>query len=268
MAERCPHCGISGRFPNVLLAQQPEEFDALTSRYQLASEEAAKNGTEGVLRDFEKAIQNTQAVINRSAIDLYRLVQSDNQLYATYYQQIEAGIFIPEGSKWDKIRRVVDSALYENQINNIRFALLSLDGVGLSHYGECSIVLRTEMISHRASIFEENSIIFFERHGILVIDVDKLPVGYRSTWDERSKLCIAKLAKKLSCSTQPSDYVSVLLKEGLRSENDEFVEVHIWGPLTVRTIERVHILPKRKKASQVISKAIKEKLIKFGATVN
>jgi hypothetical protein len=203
----------------------------------------------------------------RSIIELQRIAMSDNELYATYYQLIGGGVKIPEGDNWDILRAVADSALFPNYKEHIRFAALSLDGIGLSHYGECSIVLRNNLIAHRASVFEENSVLFMKHRKISMSKADKLPKGYRATWKDRARLCVAKIHKNIDASTKADEYSALLLQQGATSEKDEFVEAHIYGPMTRRTIEHVKISPRRKKSATIL-KAMKEKLSKAGVTIS
>ncbi len=266
-AERCPHCGRPGLFPNVRAAEDQAERKALDRRYQHALKSTTKKGTSGNLKDFEARISNSSACIARSANELQRLVSSDNETYASYYQLIEAGIRVPSGGKWDRLRRLADAALFPGYEKHIRFAALTLDGVGLFNYGECSISLRTAMIAHRASVFEENSVLFMGQRGSKFLKSGQLPRGYRATWGELNKLCTAKLHKKIAVTTQPSQYPGLLLHQGLTSKEDDFVEVHIWGPMTIRTVEQVIFSPSTDPAQNVIIKALKEKLQKAGVRV-
>jgi hypothetical protein len=155
----CPHCGRPGLYGNVYAAEIAEEVGALEERYQTAKRDAATRGAKAALNDFETALFNSQAVIARPVNEVQRLANSDNELYATYYQLQDAPIRLPTGEKWDVLRVIADSALFPNYKEEIRFGALSLDGLGVSNYGECFIVLRTDMIAHRASVFEENSVL-------------------------------------------------------------------------------------------------------------
>lgn len=266
--ERCPHCAQPGLFPNVRLANDPEETTALEKRYQTAIAAAATSNTSNNVRSFEDALQNSKAVIAKSVNEVLRLITNTSQIFATYYQLIEAQVRLPEGSKWDSLRRVADSAIFKDQMQHIRFAALSLDNRGLSNYGGCSMVLRSDLIAHRASLFEENSVLFMKHHNVLMSEADKLPPGHKAVWQQRAKLCVAKLASKITTSTKPLSFPALLLKEGMTSEDDDFVEVHIWGPMTSRTIERVALASKMTKAERPIAKAIREKLNKIGVAVN
>jgi hypothetical protein len=57
------------------------------------------------------------------------------------------------------------------------------------------------------------------------------------------------------------------LQQGATSEEDEFVEVHIWGPMTVRTIAEVAFKPRAKRAQRAIIKALGERLVKAGVRI-
>jgi hypothetical protein len=266
-AERCPHCARPGLFPNVRAAEEPDQIRVLEQRYQVAKRKLARVMGKESLNELQIAITDSKAVIARSANELLRLSNSDKELYSTYYQWIESGIRLPSGEKWDVLRKVADSILFPGYEKHIRFAALSLGGTGLSNYGDCSITLRSEMIAHRTSVFEENSVLYMKHHNIEVWKSDRLALGHRATWENRVKLCLAKISKR------PHQYVPgkpsspLLVRQGRTSEEDDFIEVHIWGPMTIRTIEQVNFSPKKETPRQVIMKALKEKLSKAGVKV-
>jgi hypothetical protein len=118
------------------------------------------------------------------------------------------------------------------------------------------------MISHRASVFEENSAVFVKRRGT------RIPKGYRAIWDDRAKLGVAKLSGKIDSATGSDKYSGILLKQGATSEDDDFVEVHIWGPITVLTMEKVIISVSGSHQQTTIRKAIEFKLAKHNVQVS
>ncbi len=259
--ERCPHCALPGLFPNVRAAQHEKEIQALEDRYTRALVAADGRGCKAIVQTFAQAMTTTQAVINRPIGEVQRLANSDNEVYATYYQLSNSGVKIPSDEVWDKRRAATDDLLLTGYKESIRFAALTLDGEGIWHYGACALILKEHMIGHRASVFEENSVMFMQHHGIRVFDADTLPQGFRAGWEERQKLCVAKLAGKLMPGSVAPDFSYILLAQGARPEQDEFVEVHIWGPLTRRTFDRVVIKKgKRRSAATVMLKALREKL--------
>lgn len=229
----CPHCARPSLYPNVRVAEQETEREALAARHRLAVQGAESRGCGEAVRAFESAAGSSQAVLSRSLADVERLASSDRQLYATYYQLLEAEVKLPAGDKWDPLRRLADEALFPGYKDKIRFAALSLDGAGLSGYGECSLVLREEMVAHRASVLEGNSALLMKNWAYNV------PAGSRATWKERARLCVAKLAARLRPETTEADFASLLLRPGTRPEDDDFVEVHVWGPMSSWTFARV-----------------------------
>jgi hypothetical protein len=106
-----------------------------------------------------------------------------------------------------------------------------------------------------------------KHHRIELWEAHNLPKGHRATWENRGKLCVAKLAGKIEASKQASAFSGLLLQQGATSEEDEFVEVHIWGPMTVRTIGEVAFKPRAKRAQRAIIKALGERLVKFGVRI-
>jgi hypothetical protein len=72
-----------------------------------------------------------------------------------------------------------------------------------------------------------------------------MPYGYRATWANRGKLAIAKLTDKINAGTHSCDFPILLLRNTGVPEKEEFVEVHIYGPITIRTFKEVVV----KKAS-------------------
>jgi hypothetical protein len=228
----CPHCARPSLYPNVRAAEQETEREALAERHRLALEDAERRGCGDGVRAFEAAAGSSHAVLSRSLGEVERLASSDRQLYATY-QLLESEVKLPDGNAWDPLRRLADEALFPNYKEKIRFAALSLDGAGLPHYGECSLVLQEEMIAHRASLLEDNSALLMKRVAY------NLPAGRRATWTERALLCVAKLADRLRPETTVEEFSVLLLRPGSRPEDDDLVEVHVWGPMSSWTFNRV-----------------------------
>src|SRR5690349_16479659 len=92
----CPHCGQRAKFWNVIEADQADERAALQVRYDAAKADAVARGAAATVKNFETAIAGSKAVLARSVEEVERLATSDRQLYATYYQMIEAGLRLPD----------------------------------------------------------------------------------------------------------------------------------------------------------------------------
>ena len=205
-------------------------------------------------------------MIARDVSEVLRLAVSPRQLYANYYELIEGGIRLPDGDDWDMLRQLADTLLFPHSKEEIRFGALSLNELGLTNYGSCSIVLRENMIAHRSSVFEENSALFMEHRGVSMSRKTKVPPGYRANWADRGKLCVSKLGSRISAASTPADFSGILLKQGVTSGDDDFIEVHIWGPMSIFTIEKVVVDPKLSKRAATI-RALKTKLIAYKVTV-
>jgi len=265
-SERCPHCARPGIFWNVIAADDGEERGELLNRYNTAKADAQRRGVDKVLADFEQAAAASVAVIARSESEVLRLATTTKQLYATYYEQLESNIRLPDGDEWDVVREVTDTVLFPKYKREMRFGALSIDGVGVVNYGSCSMALRSEMISHRASVFEENSVLFM-KHKKIEVSNPVLPNGFRTTWNDRAMLCVAKLASAIDSTLLPDQYSKLLLTQGVSSADDNFVEVHIWGPISVKTMEKVTVTAPSTGPRATILKAVTSKLSKHDVTV-
>lgn len=259
--DHCPHCARPSLFPNVTMANLDIERETLEQRYENAIREAADQGCEDRVRDFESSTDTSKAVIAQPLWETLRLASGDHQVYSTYPKLVESETKVPDGSKWDALRRAGEPALFGAYTKEIRFGALTLDGMGVKSYGECFWILRDDMIAHRASVFEENALTFMDRHRIEVSKVDKIPAGYRAPWEDRSKLCVAKLGSRINGKTSARDFPELLMTQGQTSEDDDFVEVHIGGPMTVRTFERVILNGGKLRRSLV--KTLQEDLERF-----
>jgi hypothetical protein len=189
----------------------------------------------------------------RSFRELDRLASSDKELFSTYYNLVRADFRLPHGNDWDELRAVADEKLFTGYKEQIRFAALSLDGAGLPHYGEASFVFRESMIAHRASVYEENSALYLKRHAY------QPPPGHRATWAERAKLAVAKLGDEVDAAMTAEQLAGLVLRAEVAPEDDRFVEVHIWGPLSIRTVERV-LLAGPRKGQRSARKAVRDRL--------
>ena len=263
----CPHCGRPSLFPNVNIAERDTEQQALQSRYEAAQREILTNLTVAVATAFEQAVAGSEAVLCKYFGEATRLCYSDDEVYATFYQRVQSGIRIPGGDKWDRLRAIADTILFgeANKIQ-VRFGALTMDGFGLENYGDCSMVLKTEMIAHRATVFEENSVIFMQKNNIRGENGYAIPDGHRAKWASRQLLAISKLASQITTATKQNEFPALLLKSGADSGSDNFIEVHIWGPVTIRSFRKIAVRQWVTAPSAVDLNVFEEKLAQFGIT--
>lgn len=259
----CPHCGRPGYPPNVRAAETPDERTAFEARYAAARADCTARGAEANFTAFETAAAGADAVMVRRLRDVQELAVSDRILYATYYQQIAAGKRLADDSTWD-VRFEIEEALFRGYKERIHFAALSLDGIGLESYGDCSVTLRTDMIAHRSTVFVENGVVFTLRNKIAFGEMAAKTRGLRAPWRDRGRLAAAKHKDELTPATQKGEFPGLLVRQGATSAEDVFVEVHVYGPMTVRTFARVVLhIPKRKDAPKSVRSALRERLKKL-----
>jgi hypothetical protein len=263
-ASICPHCGFQHDFPNVIAAKK--EQASLEDRYKSAVDEADVRGSLKNVEDFENALLFSRAVINRPATALLRLLQSENELYATYYQL--SATRLQNDEVWDSPRQSADAIFFTGYQHEIRFGALSLDLIGLTAYGDCCLILRENLIAHRASLVEQNTAEFVIDNRI--VQTKNIPKGLRSTWIDRGKLGISKLAKRIDATTSSDKFPDLLLtRRSVPDGRDDFVEVHIFGQMTIRTVEEIAFTKERyNKAESAIIKSIKEKAKTFGVKIS
>jgi hypothetical protein len=243
----CPHCGQFQRFPNVNVCERASETEALQNRYQSAVDSAAQRKYQEVVAVFELAVDSSRAVMNCTVEKLLPLVTNLTDIYATFYQleMLRARRSRTSVINWNTARPKAEIEITGSgrHPDALHYACLSLDGIGLSIYGELAVELRPNMIGHRSSIFQENTAVFFETHR------SNDAIGLRSTWPQRGKLSVAKLAGEFDAATTPADFPKLLLREGTTSLDDIFVEVQIFGPMTLYTFAEVRLQGGTKTAS-------------------
>ena len=271
----CPHDNtqLPGT-PNVRIARTQRQTDALQTRYDAALQFASNSNLEASREAFEAEVQsNSHAVLSLSYAELRYLVENERRVFATFYKRVEEGLQIPTGGKWDVLRGIAEHALYQHQKAHVRFAALSLDHVGVKNYGECHVTLKEDMISERTSTFEDNNVVFLvETQASSMRDAVDLPAGHISDWQNRYQLAVAKHTKTLPQNPpNQAESASILIDQGKTTADDRCIELHIWGPMTVITIEKVVIIPQKVKRKKRPKKAeiasLREILDDYGVEV-
>lgn len=235
--DRCVVCGHAFDPPIIRMIDTDAEREALDGRYAAARAEfQATCGASHVGKVEADLRYLSRAVINLPADRLHALLMADSALYSNYHLSIDAETRMAAAMGDDVNRCKVDSAIFGNLGKNIRFAALSLDARGAVNYGSCGLVVRDITCQRRATTMEENSFKFYERHALGPLFA-RLPPGFRARWEDRHKLAIAKLAGRLV--ENEGDLASILLCNGADRHADDFVEVHIYGPLNHECIEQL-----------------------------
>jgi hypothetical protein len=259
--ENCLVCGRSGGAPNVRNAGLKEERDALQARVGKARKLALARRCASELANFEAYVGMSQAVIVRPLAVLDSFVHSDNQLLLTFHQAVRAKGRLPDKNEWDPRRETVDSAINPYIFDRIHFAALSGDGKGVSSFGGYHVTLKESAVELRTTVFEENGFPFLDRHH------NRVPPGYRAAWPERGLLAVAKLHSKLSAGISTSVFPDILLDQGTTHGDSDFIEVHIYGLLHRRAIERVEGAKPVRKEDKFIWRKIRRSLEGIGVEV-
>ena len=254
----CVVCGTDAGCPNVRAATEASEVTALALRYKKAQSHARSVGTEQLLTLFSEAVRSSKLVISLPLANLNKLVSDDNSLLGTFYQGVEADIRLPENNEWDPFRQSVDALIFPYYYQEIRFGALSLNGHGVAKFGELSVVLKDTAIRNRSTVFEGNSIEFVRKH---VAQLSAIPPGYRAVWDSRDKLAVAKTSTKILCSTKIKDFPTLLM------DGDDFIEVHVFGPIHRKAIEKLTGKRPRQRDDRLIFKSIERKAKEVGMEV-
>jgi len=257
----CVVCGADAGYPNVRAALHSEETTALELRVKEAEENANLQGCDGILKSFRKDVANSSAVVCCSLGKLNELASSDNLLYQTFYQAIGSEARLPEDNEYDTIREAVDSLFFPHYHEQIRFGALSINRTGISGYGYC-MVLKEMAIKDRATVFEENLILFVKR--LRIVAGDPLPLGCRAPWAKRDLLAVAKLGKRITPTTTQAEFSELLISSPTRVA--DIIEVHIYGPIHRRAIEHLSGREPRQRADKVLLKSVIKKLKEIGVT--
>lgn len=263
ISTQCYTCGNPIPPPNVREVNRPDEVAALEQRYNDAVTKSQADGTDDQLSRFEDDLHASHAVINVNLNFLKAFVTIPNVLYSTYGLQVNSEVRVSAELDNDRHRRGVEGTLFGSYDKEIRYAALSLDGSGLKSYGPYAIRLEDFAINLRATLMEENSFDFVETHTLL--PGRPIPLGYRSSWENRHKLAVAKLASEITEDLSLGGQAALLLFSEGNYDTDSFIEVHIFGPFDAKAIAAVKgSSTPAKKEDRVNLQVVKDKLSNLG----
>jgi len=141
-----------------------EEQHALSARYERAFQSGELAGYAPKLHKFDVATQASVAVLSITLEKLQNLLAG--QAIITFLRQVDSASRLPKADEFEAARPGIEESLFPHYAREINYAALSLDGVGVRHYGPYSLVLKTAMIELRSSMLDENSVLFFRRHHV------------------------------------------------------------------------------------------------------
>jgi hypothetical protein len=231
----CTSCGTFAGYCNVRIAEKVEEVEALEVRYRQALMDAEGRGVLGKVEEFDADVRTiSQAVVAMDPDTLCRLATNANELFSNYQLMVRAHARKAAILSNDQRRMAVDGRLWGQFGSEIRYAALSLDRKGLLSYGDCFAILRDLHIEHRTSVLEKNSYDFVESS-----ESKDMPLGRRSNWKNRHKVAVAKCAERIDVATEKADFPRLLMESGITRQQDDFIEVHIFGPFDFKAIDAI-----------------------------
>ena len=100
------------------------------------------------------------------------------------------------------------------------------------------------MIAHRATLLTKNSAILLEELGS-----GDLPKGERCCWNHRGRLCVSKHHADVAEASSVDALSSGILANGTIPHREEFIEVHVFGPISILTVEKILIRAQQEDAN-------------------
>jgi hypothetical protein len=176
----------------------------------------------------------------------------------TFHDLKGAGLLRPSATAMEASRQSAEPLVFLNYHEKIQFAALTLDDSALFTYGNCAMIFQEAKIANRATVFEENCVLFCQ-HRDIGPSRPTVPPGYRATWARREELVVAKLGPRLDVHTQESDLPSILISSGKDPSKDDFVEVHIYDHLHRSALEYV-VVRSRRAADKALLRQMKAEL--------
>ena len=234
----CPTCENDLGFPNVRAAAAPSEVNALSNRYKVARDQARDRGLGTQFDELVAAVNSeSHVVVAMRPLFVRQFLADPRTLYAGYENLVGGGNRVPAPFEQDSDRFAVSGKLFASYASDIRYGVLSLDGVGLKNYGLVFVRLRDVAIEQRVSFLHENSYLFLDNLNMPVRS--ELPLGFRSTWRNRAELVAAKIEPNLTAVTSSRDWSCHLVFQGTTRPDDRCVEAHIFGSFNIDSIQSI-----------------------------
>ncbi|HYF36373.1 MAG TPA: hypothetical protein VD994_13850 [Prosthecobacter sp.] len=204
--------------------------------------------------------------MNRSLAFVLELAE-EKGAYSTFYQRRDAGMIFPDGDAWDRWREAADALLFGAAKEEIRFAALTTQGRGMTSYGECTLIPGDKFVTHRVSFTEENTAQRLKSKGLRAGGAALFRPDELADWATRHLLSTAKAAPQVTTSTTTADFPALVLKPGATTDDDQFVEGHIYGPLTLRSFISCSLPSQSSRFRKSVIKGLAQKLQKLNIAV-
>jgi len=240
----CPVCGTTQTNPvNVKRAKLKQEIAALDSRYQVSMNSFTARGLQNEHQRLEQLVQTKgKAVINTSFDFTWEWLGPNRSAYTSYRRQLMDKTRQTALFENDVNRTLADSFLY-GSATDIIYGALTVNEKGLTSYGEVSVFLKEISVERRTSVLETNSFYFIKD----LVDNNQytfgkpFPAGYLSSWQDKYKLAVSKLASSLNKNISDEELCDLILFSSGDKNTDRFFELHIYGSIVAAAIEKIVI---------------------------
>jgi hypothetical protein len=234
--------------------------------------DAENRGAASEVLAFEQAMLTSRAVAARPVYEIERLAQSDSSIYPTYYGVLAGDHRVPADDPWTYIIRPrADATLFPGYFEKLRCATLSMDDTGAASYGGARagfIIFREAMIAHRTTVFEMNATLWAQNNVKSNDQNITIPRGYRATWQDRGRLAVAKLASQICAGASIDEMARLVVVQADSSTEEQFIEVHICGQMTRKTIESVTMKRSTRRGRSAEQMILEAQLRDAGIKVN
>ena len=210
----------------------------LDRNYIEAVADAERRGLKRQVDRLENLLAGSVATINVSPKVLLNMALGTS--YRSYHKALDQDLRRIAERKYHAHRTAVDAKVHPGYGPEILNAAVSPDGRGLTNYGEVTLRLREISIGDRASVLRENAYAFYERYDLGKRDAEE-EAGWRAVWADRARLGVAHLAPSLSPTVSGDDLPFSILNVGHNKDNDQYIEVHIFGDLTCPALDKARL---------------------------
>lgn len=219
----CSICLSTIEPPNVRWALH--EKSHLDLRYDAAMVRLKARGADHIAIAYEADVAANSKGIFAVPLQYALQMLDERSLHQNYHTSVNGSSRVAAQPQQDSQRLAVDATLFGRVGSKITMAALSLGGTGLASYGDVFMEFRQRFCEKRASLLEENSFTFVDKHPG---GMNKLPLGHRAVWSDRGKLAVLAAESHLDATTDPSHFANLLLGPGATRHDDRFLEVHLY----------------------------------------
>jgi len=235
-ADRCKSCGQGLASPNVRAADR--QRSALYDRYDVVSAGLIASGYRDRLEALRALVRKSAVVMTMSvsrAMGLFRS-KDDDRSYLALSSPGDTGSWALASS----VQAIAEHVLFPGYGREIAYATLSPTGDGIWRFGPVAVQLNERFITHRSSILDSAAPHLVNKMALADVWSAQASV-FTSTFEDRDKLAVIKVGDRISSAKTADELSLLLLRQGDRPLRDDFMEVAIYGPITLEAVQAIRI---------------------------